>query len=102
MNCAPKKHNGKYNLPAGPQARESQKLAVSIRAIEFSIWQAEFIGWPELADSFRKDLEQAKATGRVVGPRTHESKVQRMVWEKRKKEAASPVNNQDNYNWSEP
>lgn len=44
-----------------PYQRGSKRPAESVRRahisrLQYRLWQAEFIGWPALAESFRRDL----------------------------------------------
>lgn len=53
------------NLPISAAARK-QSVAKNLRTrIEFAIWQAEHIGWPALAASFKRDLAALEA-GRLT------------------------------------
>lgn len=48
-----------------PEQRETVERKKRRTAIEFAIWQAEHIGWPALAASFKRDLAEFEA-GRLV------------------------------------
>lgn len=45
-----------------PQFRPTaaHKATATVRAWERQVWQANFIGWHALADSFQRDLDEAQ------------------------------------------
>lgn len=65
MKCKEYKARPQAGWNKGRTPPASERSKITFRHIENSIAQAEFIGWPALADSFRCDLiaAQAKARG---------------------------------------
>lgn len=58
MKCAAyQRRSGGWNK--GRRRDAVHSAMARARRAEFMVWQAEFIGWPALAESFRRDLDAA-------------------------------------------